>query len=93
MSLIRPEGYRQAVELLVLGDIKSDAAQIKLAATVVVGGADTDPFQPMNVNFGLFPPLDTKLKGGRRGRHDRRAAYARRALDAVDVWLEAETGA
>ena len=41
MSLICPEGYRQAVELLVLGDIKSDAAQIKLAATVVVGGADT----------------------------------------------------
>ena len=59
----------------------------------IVGGADTDTFQPMNVNFGLFPPLDTKLKGGRRGRRDRRAAYARRALDAVDVWLEAETGA
>ena len=59
----------------------------------IVGGADTDTFQPMNVNFGLFPPLDMKLKGGRRGRRDRRAAYARRALDAVDIWLEAETGA
>ena len=41
MSRICPDGYRQAVELLVLGDIKSDAAQIDLAATVVVGGADT----------------------------------------------------
>jgi len=59
----------------------------------IVGGAVSDTFQPMNVNFGLFPPLDTKLKGGRSGRRDRRAAYARRALDAIGVWLEAETGA
>ena len=44
----------------------------------------------MNVNFGLFPPLDEKLKSGRRGRRDRRAAYARRALNAVDQWLNTE---
>ncbi|MGB0630613.1 MAG: alpha/beta fold hydrolase [Alphaproteobacteria bacterium] len=41
MSQLRPDGYRQAVELLVNGDIKSDAAEIDLPATVVVGGADT----------------------------------------------------
>ncbi|MDD9915120.1 MAG: methylenetetrahydrofolate--tRNA-(uracil(54)-C(5))-methyltransferase (FADH(2)-oxidizing) TrmFO [Rhodospirillaceae bacterium] len=57
----------------------------------IVGGADSESFQPMNVNFGLFPPLDAKLKGGRRGRRDRRAAYSRRALDAVDAWLRADT--
>ena len=53
----------------------------------IVGGADAENFQPMNVNFGLFPPLETPVKGGRRGRRDRRAAYARRALDAIDGWL------
>lgn len=41
MSRIRPDGYRQAVELLVNGDIQADAAEISLPVTVVVGGADT----------------------------------------------------
>ncbi|HEY0276007.1 MAG TPA: methylenetetrahydrofolate--tRNA-(uracil(54)-C(5))-methyltransferase (FADH(2)-oxidizing) TrmFO, partial [Paenirhodobacter sp.] len=35
----------------------------------ITGGADAKTFQPMNVNFGLFPPIDAK--GGRRGRKDR----------------------
>jgi methylenetetrahydrofolate--tRNA-(uracil-5-)-methyltransferase len=46
--------------------------------------ADTDPdqFQPMNVNYGLFPPLSgTKLK-----RRDRRLAMAERALDDLQLW-------
>lgn len=41
MSRIRPDGYRQAVELLMHGDIHADAAEIKLPVTVVVGGDDT----------------------------------------------------
>ena len=41
MAQLRPDGYRQAVELLVNGDIKADAARISLPVTVVVGGADT----------------------------------------------------
>ncbi len=41
MSRIRPDGYRQAVELLMQGDILADAAAIDLPVTVVVGGADT----------------------------------------------------
>ncbi|HEY8353293.1 MAG TPA: methylenetetrahydrofolate--tRNA-(uracil(54)-C(5))-methyltransferase (FADH(2)-oxidizing) TrmFO, partial [Sphingomonadales bacterium] len=28
----------------------------------ITGGADAASFQPMNVNFGLFPPLDEKVK-------------------------------
>ncbi len=55
----------------------------------IVGGADAEHFQPMNVNFGLFPPLETRVKGGRRGRRDRRAAYSSRALEALDGWLRA----
>lgn len=41
MSKLRPEGYSQAVELLVNGDIKADAEKILLPVTVVVGGSDT----------------------------------------------------
>lgn len=55
----------------------------------IVEGADSDHFQPMNVNFGLFPPLETPVKGGRRGRRDRRAAYSSRALEALDSWIRA----
>lgn len=43
-------------------------------------------FQPMNVNFGLFPPVDG-LKGGRRGRKDRYKAYTDRAKADWKTWL------
>jgi methylenetetrahydrofolate--tRNA-(uracil-5-)-methyltransferase len=55
--------------------------------THITGGADAKTFQPMNVNFGLFPPIDAK--GGRRGRKDRYKAYTDRAKDAFTAWLDA----
>ena len=53
--------------------------------THITGGADAKTFQPMNVNFGLFPPIDAK--GGRKGRKDRYKAYTDRAKDAFSAWL------
>ena len=53
--------------------------------THITGGAEAKTFQPMNVNFGLFPPIDAK--GGRRGRHDRYKAYTDRAKQAFTEWL------
>ncbi len=46
--------------------------------------AESSPenFQPMNVNYGLFPPLE----GGRLRRTDRRLALAERALADLDPW-------
>lgn len=55
----------------------------------ITGGAEAKTFQPMNVNFGLFPPIDAK--GGRRGRKDRYKAYTDRAKEAFSQWL-AEQG-
>ena len=52
----------------------------------ITGGADAKTFQPMNVNFGLFLPVDG-LKGGRRGRKDRYKAYTDRAKTAWTAWL------
>ena len=55
----------------------------------ITGGAMADTFQPMNVNFGLFPPMEIaegekkkKLKG-----RDRKHAYANRALEETQNWL------
>ena len=53
----------------------------------ITGGAEAKTFQPMNVNFGLFPPVEG-LKGGRRGRRDRYKAYTDRAKLAWQGWLE-----
>ena len=51
----------------------------------ITGGAEAKTFQPMNVNFGLFPPIDAK--SGRRGRKDRYKAYTDRAKEAFTAWL------
>ena len=53
--------------------------------THITGGADAKTFQPMNVNFGLFPPVDAK--GGRKGRRDRYKAYTDRAKADWAAWL------
>jgi methylenetetrahydrofolate--tRNA-(uracil-5-)-methyltransferase len=51
----------------------------------ITAGADQKTFQPMNVNFGLMPPLAGRLK-----RADRKKAYTDRARAALAEWL-AET--
>jgi methylenetetrahydrofolate--tRNA-(uracil-5-)-methyltransferase len=50
----------------------------------VTGGAQPETFQPMNVNFGLFPPVadDEKLHG-----RARKIRMAHRALADLDIWL------
>jgi methylenetetrahydrofolate--tRNA-(uracil-5-)-methyltransferase len=48
----------------------------------IAGGAERRTFQPMNVNFGLFPPLSPDP-----GKHaDRKPLYSRRALADLDAW-------
>ncbi|OWU84829.1 tRNA (uracil-5-)-methyltransferase [Oceanicola sp. 22II-s10i] len=54
----------------------------------ITGGAEAKTFQPMNVNFGLFRPLED-VRGGRRGRKDRYKGYTDRAKAAWQDWLAA----
>jgi len=48
----------------------------------ITGGADAETYQPMNVNFGLMPPLSGRLK-----REDRKKGYTDRARAALAEWL------
>ena len=52
----------------------------------ITGGAHAKTFQPMNVNFGLFPAIEG-LKSGRKGRSDRYRAYTERAKKSWYDWL------
>ena len=50
----------------------------------ITNEAHSEKFQPMNVNFGLFPPLppsERKIKGV-----DRRKIMAHRAIEAIETW-------
>jgi methylenetetrahydrofolate--tRNA-(uracil-5-)-methyltransferase len=59
----------------------------------ITGGGNADTFQPMNVNFGLFPPYELNdeekkgLKGKERGRAKKKA-MAMRALNDIQSWTE-----
>ena len=48
----------------------------------ITGNADAETFQPMNVNFGLFPPI-TEGRGGR----DRKLLYTQRAKQDIAGWI------
>ncbi len=49
----------------------------------ITGGADASDYQPMNVNFGLFPPLAERVR-----KKQRKQAYTARARDDLAAWLE-----
>lgn len=55
----------------------------------ITGGAVADTFQPMNVNFGLFPEIDLKDAKGKplRGPEKKRAITSR-ALHDLQLWLQ-----
>jgi methylenetetrahydrofolate--tRNA-(uracil-5-)-methyltransferase len=50
----------------------------------ITGGADAESFQPMNVNFGLMPPLE----GPKTKKADRKKLYTERARRALGDWLQ-----
>ena len=52
-----------------------------LQHVTTVGGSKS--FQPMNINFGLFPQLDTKVP-----RRQRKPELSRRALEDLQIWIK-----
>tara|TARA_B100000287_G_scaffold371270_1_gene369227 strand:- start:44 stop:1405 length:1362 start_codon:yes stop_codon:yes gene_type:complete len=56
----------------------------------ITGDARADTYQPMNINFGLFPDLNNSMKGSKPGKkikgRERKSALAQKALQAIDQW-------
>ena len=90
------EGYVESAAVGILAarfaaaDLRGDTLTPPPAETAVgallnhiTGGANAETFQPMNVNFGLMPPLP-----GRWKKADRKKAYTDRARAAFTEWLE-----
>jgi len=50
----------------------------------ITGGAEAATYQPMNVNFGLMPPIP-----GRTRKADRKKMYTDRARAALAAWMAA----
>ena len=63
----------------------------------VTGGAESETFQPMNVNFGLFPPPENPFQimpNGKRKKlkgKDRKKAYTDRARADLKEWINSTT--
>ena len=49
----------------------------------ITGGADADTYQPMNINFGLMPPIE----GPKVKKANRKKLYTARAREALAEWL------
>ena len=50
----------------------------------ITGGAEAETYQPMNINFGLMPPLD----GPKSKKADRKKLYTGRAREALAAWID-----
>ena len=90
------EGYVESAAVGLLAarfaaaDLRGDTLPAPPAETAmgalsahITGGADAETFQPMNINFGLMPPIE-----GRWKKADRKKAYTERARAALAPWLE-----
>jgi len=92
------EGYVESAAIGLIGarfaaaELKGETlvpppAETALGALLghITGGADAESFQPMNVNFGLMPPIP-----GRSKKADRKKMYTDRARQKLAEWLERE---
>jgi methylenetetrahydrofolate--tRNA-(uracil-5-)-methyltransferase len=87
------EGYVESTAMGLLAGINADALwegrelippPSETAFGALIGHlqrADRKTFQPMNVAFGLFPPLPGRIRKRERGMH-----YAQRSLSALAAW-------
>jgi methylenetetrahydrofolate--tRNA-(uracil-5-)-methyltransferase len=92
------EGYVESSATGILGGINAvrltqnkspvipPAATALGALAVHISRKPVRDFQPMNVNFGIFPPLEGKVPRRLRGK-----AYAERALSELKTWMAQES--
>lgn len=93
------EGYIESASMGILAGINaaltaSNKNLIVPPATTAMGGlvrhiTESEPksFQPMNINFGLLPPVE-RVKGKKLKKAERKAASAERAIKAMKEWIK-----
>ena len=74
-------GMETARRLLGLAPLDLPAETAVGALARYVSNPSVTEFQPMNVNFGIMPPLDHRVRGGKRKKN---AELAQRALDVLE---------
>ncbi|HEY9092726.1 methylenetetrahydrofolate--tRNA-(uracil(54)-C(5))-methyltransferase (FADH(2)-oxidizing) TrmFO [Parasphingorhabdus sp.] len=90
------EGYVESAAVglmvgrMVAAEIKGEAFAYPPETTAfgallshITGGADARDYQPMNVNFGLFPPFEKRVK-----KKERKEAYTARARKDFAEWQQ-----
>ena len=93
------EGYLEsaatglAIALYLVLERRGTSEPQPLTATTALGAlarhlTESAPknFQPANINYGLFEPLDGPRIRGRKGRQERRRLLAERALGEIERW-------
>ena len=85
-------------------DLPPQTSALGALVSHITGGADAKSFQPMNVTFGLMPPLSKEeatvqyeTKAGKKKRaklrgKDRKRAYTVRAKNDLRLWLDQVNG-
>ena len=74
-------GLETARRLLELAPVDFPQETAIGALGLYISNPSVTEFQPMNVNFGIMPPLGYRVKGGKRNKN---AVIAQRALEALE---------
>ena len=80
MGLLGRAGWRRRKSWAIRWPRRRFETATGALVTHITGGAEAKTFQPMNVNFGLFPPI-ADVKGGRRNRNRFWAGGRRNSCD------------
>ena len=92
------EGYIESATMGILAGINAaylaqgKAPVVPPAATATgalarhITNSEAKHFQPMNINFGLFPPIE-RVTGRKVKKQDRKALHSNRAIDEMTGWL------
>lgn len=85
------EGYVESAAVGLMAGLFATGLDTQPPATTALGSllrhitahADPETYQPMNVNFGLFPPIPESNEKGR----ERKKALSHRAIGDLDAWI------
>lgn len=91
------EGYIESAAVGLLAGLFTASNEIPLPPSQTALGAmlrhitvqaEADTFQPMNINFGLFPPIEHFENGKKTKGTERKKLYVQRASQFLNQWIK-----